>query len=116
MQDVVALQGSVLRYRLARGRFPDGLDELLPDFAPPGGQIPRDPATGQPYHYRSTSGGADYEIGAVLSNGQTFPGVAQLHRERSSSSGPVEHDRHVEQVVSPIPGARMPLLPADSVP
>jgi len=83
VRDIVALQGSLLRYRLDRGRFPDQLAELLPGFAPPDGQIPRDPVSGDPYAYRSTGSGSDYEIGATLSNGRNFPGVGHKTAEQA---------------------------------
>ena len=42
------------RYRLARGQYPNTLDELRPQFI---SQIPRDPVGGQPLKYRRTENG-----------------------------------------------------------
>ena len=42
------------RYRLARGQYPNTLDELRPQFIL---QIPRDPVGGQPLKYRRTENG-----------------------------------------------------------
>lgn len=78
IRDIVELQGSLLRYRLDQGRFPDQLAELLPDHAPASGRIPQDPVSGEPYAYNVTDSGTDYRIAATLSNGNTFPGVAHM--------------------------------------
>jgi len=42
------------RYRLAEGRFPESLDDLVPKFA---AKLPVDIVDGKPLHYRCTADG-----------------------------------------------------------
>jgi hypothetical protein len=70
--DVLSIQGALVRYQVAHSRYPDTLAELSPTFV---FTVPRDPETTQDYPYRSTDGGADYELHARLSNGRAFSGV-----------------------------------------
>ena len=78
--DVMALQASLLRYRMAEKRYPPSLNELLPAHAPigadgrPRSDLPVDPLTRQPYEYRVVKDGGEYEIAVVLSNARRFTG------------------------------------------
>lgn len=57
--------GSALeRYRLARGKFPAQLSELVPEFMP---SVPNDVMNGQPYRYRLSEAGG-YVLYSVASN------------------------------------------------
>jgi len=87
ISDVMALQASLLEYRLAEGAYPDSLTALCPRFAGVDRngaarmQLPSDPETKLPYQYTMLGGGKDYEIAATLSNGRRFEGFA--HRTPS---------------------------------
>lgn len=50
------------RYRLAKGRYPEALDKLVPEFA---AKIPVDVIKGQPMHYRCGSDGATFSLYSV---------------------------------------------------
>lgn len=78
--DIVALQLSLEAYRAANGRYPQSLNQLMPDFAPTEdgravAQLPVDPATRQPYEYTVSVDGLDYQLSAVLANGQRYAGT-----------------------------------------
>lgn len=85
--DVMALQASLLGYRLAEAVYPASLAALYPRFAVVDSkgaartQLPTDPETRAPYQYELLAGGKDYEIAATLSNGRLFEGFA--HRTPS---------------------------------
>ncbi len=67
----VALAAS--RYRLAHGRLPDRIEDLVPEYLP---AVPRDPFDGLPLRYRRTDEGAIiYSVGPDgVDNGGTAPG------------------------------------------
>lgn len=72
VQDVLALQGALLRFRAARAAYPELLDELVPEFS---ASVPHDPVTSGPYEYHRSAAGSDYSLTATLSNGRVFAGV-----------------------------------------
>ena len=49
-----ALVCALERYRLVHGRYPDSLEQLVPDFVQ---KLPRDLIGGQPLKYRRTADG-----------------------------------------------------------
>jgi hypothetical protein len=60
--DEAALACALERYRLAKGRFPETLEALTPEFIAP---VPHDVITGEPFKYRRTEDGhfAIYSLG-----------------------------------------------------
>lgn len=79
--DVVAIQGSLLEFNEAEGRYPESLPELLPNYPPAGNQsgtasLPTDPETGSQYEYWAIDDGLDYVLLTRLSNNKFFSGIA----------------------------------------
>jgi hypothetical protein len=78
--DIMALQASLLSYRIAEGSYPPSIEALFPTYSPidssgkPHVDPPVDPITHAKYQYAPVSGGREYEIGTVLSNGSRFEG------------------------------------------
>jgi hypothetical protein len=72
VQDVLLIQGALLRSHAARGNYPAKLQELVPGLI---AEVPNDPQTGKGYDYVVTDRGDDYSLKATLSNGKLFEGV-----------------------------------------
>lgn len=75
--DITALQISLEKYYVAKGQYPQSLDNLFPDFAPvANGQAmtapPQDPETHEPYAYTLASDGTDYQLTATLASGEKY--------------------------------------------
>lgn len=75
--DITTLQVGLEKYHTANGRYPLSLDALFPNYAPIAdgqklAEPPQDPQTKQPYVYLVLSDGANYQITAILSNGEKY--------------------------------------------
>jgi len=71
LAQMAAVACALERCRLAKGAYPEKLEELSPAFLP---QPPLDPMNGQPYHYRRTADGW-FEFYSVGLNGQDDQGA-----------------------------------------
>ncbi len=69
------------RHRLARGRYPESLAALAPEFGPP----PPDPMTGQPFRYERTADGR-FRLWSVGWNGKDDGGEVALTGNPASKS------------------------------
>jgi len=66
-QSVVMVQLAIQGYIVKKGRPPEELDQLVPDFL---SNVPNNPETGKPFDYlvvRLESGGTSYKLGAQVS-------------------------------------------------
>ncbi|HAM73045.1 MAG TPA: hypothetical protein DCM86_15510 [Verrucomicrobiales bacterium] len=79
----VALAGiAIERYRLAKGEYPERLEQLTPEFLP---SLPKDVYTGEPLHYRRDSKDL-FMLYSVGPNGQDDHGVWP-HTEQAARGG-----------------------------
>ena len=60
------IQGGLLSFNVANKKYPDSLQELVPQYIQ---EIPTDPATGQPFLYTVMDSGAWYTL-CTIKNGQ----------------------------------------------
>jgi hypothetical protein len=57
--DLYAIQGVLLQYRIENGKYPETLDEMVPDYL---AEVRTDPKTKKPYGYSALSNGESYEL------------------------------------------------------
>lgn len=77
--DLASTALAVDRFRIAHGRLPKDLDELLPQFL---ARIPADPFDGSPLHYRRLTNG--FVIYGVDSDGRDDGGREKPERKKST--------------------------------
>jgi hypothetical protein len=72
--DVARTALAIERHRLARGKTPEGLEELVPQYLE---QVPIDPFDGRPLRYRRTESG--YLLYTILEDGQDNGGRERVN-------------------------------------
>ncbi|MBI2863232.1 MAG: hypothetical protein HYX94_01550 [Chloroflexi bacterium] len=75
--EIVSLQVSLEKHRMAKGVYPRALADLFPTFAPkvdgnPLTRPPVDPVSKQSYDYQLSADSEDYRLTAVLDNGKQY--------------------------------------------
>jgi hypothetical protein len=82
MRDACVLGLSCELLWSAEGRYPAKLEELAPAFLK---ELPPDPFTGKPFHYRLRDGGRGYAVYSVGDNLRD-DGGANDHREKDDTA------------------------------
>jgi hypothetical protein len=80
---------AVEKYRLAKGKLPESLDELIPDYA---SEVPRDPFDGKPLRYRKGAQTADPTKQAAVKGDATGYVIYSIGRNRRDEGGGAEPD------------------------
>lgn len=67
--DLANIKFALDKYERSGGLYPQSLDVLIPSYL---ANIPRDPVTGGGYFYQASLDQNDFEVKAILNNGQDY--------------------------------------------
>lgn len=85
---LAAVACALERHRLARGRYPESLAALAPEFGP----LPPDPMSGQPFRYERTADGR-FRLWSIGWNGKDDGGTVALTGKPTSTSRNIDFEQ-----------------------